>query len=196
VIIYLQTSKTSPSNATSQETTTNATTGTTTDSSTDPFKNMDQVSNGTTTATTDCYSLTIPDGYTAGSPDNATCSIVLTESAQSATTIKISAFSSAYCDQMYDVIECINARFEEVAKNANRTFYGASKVSINAYRTGLTYIADTNGVKHAYYNIEDAADISHATEMSSITTFLINGLADTDDHDADTRLIAKSFVIK
>lgn len=195
VIYYLQSTRTASSKTTSSKTTTSTAT-TDTDSSTDLFGNMDQVSDGTATASTDCYSLTVPDGYTAGSPDNTTCTITLTNDSESTTTIKISAFSSAYCEQMDDVIDCINARYEEVAKSSSRAFYGSSQVSINAYRTGLAYIADSAGVKRAHYSIEQTSRASHASAMSSVTAFLITGPADTDDHDADTRLVAKSFIIK
>lgn len=194
VIYFLQASKTSPSNAASPLASTH--TAADTDTSSDLFGNMDQVSDGTTTASTDCYSLTIPDGFTAGAADNTTCTITLTENTESTTIIKISAFSSAYCEQMDDIIDCINDRYEETATSANRTFYGASHISINTYRTGLAYIADTAGLKRAHYSIEHTAHTSKASGMSSITAFLITGPADTDNHDADTRLVAKSFIIK
>ena len=158
------------------------------------FSNMDKVSTGTETATTNCYSFTVPKGYTSSSNKDA-CTVTMTNTADSKTVIKTDVMLSEYCNEMDDLVSCINGRYEEIAKEANRTFYGASKVSINAYPTGLAYLDSTDARKRAHYTIENVGRASKATSVASISAFSIVGFADTDTYDADTRLVAQSFVI-
>lgn len=167
---------------------------TTTTSKESLFSNMDKVSTGTETATTNCYSFTVPKGYTSSSNKDA-CTVTMTNIADSKTVIKTDVILSEYCNEMDDLVSCINGRYEEIAKEANRTFYGASKVSINAYSTGLAYLDSTDARKRAHYTIENAGHASKATSTTSISAFSIVGFADTDTYDADTRLVAQSFVI-
>jgi len=158
------------------------------------FSNMDKVSTGTETATTNCYSFTVPKGYTSSSNKDA-CTVTMTNTADSKTVIKTDVVLSEYCNEMDDLVSCINGRYEEIAKEANRTFYGATKVSINAYPTGLAYLDSTDARKRAHYTIENVGRASKATSVASISAFSIVGFADTDTYDADTRLVAQSFVI-
>lgn len=173
---------------------TTAPTKTTTTSKESPFSNMDKVSTGTETATTNCYSFTVPKGYTSSSNNNA-CTVTMTSTVDSKTVIKTDVLLSEYCNEMDDLVSCINGRYEEIAKEANRTFYGASKVSINAYPTGLAYLDSTDARKRAHYTIENVGHASKATSVTSISAFSVVGFADTDTYDADTRLVAQSFVI-
>lgn len=173
---------------------TTAPTKTTMTSKESPFSNMDKVSTGTETATTNCYSFTVPKGYTSSSNNNA-CTVTMTSTADSKTVIKTDVLLSEYCNEMDDLVSCINGRYEEIAKEANRTFYGASKVSINAYPTGLAYLDSTDARKRAHYTIENVGHASKATSVTSISAFSVVGFADTDTYDADTRLVAQSFVI-